>query len=242
MLTEQKKKKKKSLRQKLASKFSQMKKKPEDENLLVETVSELKSVVHDMKEIFEEIDKTFEEETEKEKTFWDRIRSKIPQRFQPEEIKKEKQQKQKIRSNKERLKKLEEVLEQFEAITTMPGKEDMLADEYMKLLRQDMGSKFKDEDLEKVIDEMKLELYRSIEDMNAQIRLLKTALETITEQLTEQGIQLDRIEEKVDVVDKKLDKAQELIKKVARRLTGNNILILVLAGSVLSLLALSIIR
>ena len=133
-------------------------------------------------------------------------------------------------------------MSQFEAISTMPGKEDMLAEEYLKLLKQDMGSKFKDEDLEKVIDEMKLEIYRSMEDINAQIRLLKTALETITEQLTEQGIQLERIEEKVDVVDKKLDKAQELIKKVARRLTGNNILILVLAGSVLSLLALSIVR
>ncbi len=241
-MTEQKKKKKKSIRQKLASKFSQIKKKPEDENLLAETISELKSVVRDMKEIFEEIDKTFEEETEKEKTFWDKLKSKMPQRLQPQDIRKEKQQKQKIRSNKERLEKLEDALSQFEAISTMPGKEDMLAEEYLKLLKQDMGSKFKDEDLEKVIDEMKLEIYRSMEDINAQIRLLKTALETITEQLTEQGIQLERIEEKVDVVDKKLDKAQELIKKVARRLTGNNVLILVLAGSVLSLLALSIIR
>ncbi len=240
-IEEKDKKKKKSLMKKLTSKFASLKKQPEESDLLVETVSELKSVVKDLKEIFDDIDHSLDEKIENELSFWQKVQTKLPKAFQSEDLKQKTQQKSKIKTNKEKLTDLEETLDRFESFAKM-GNTDMLAEEYLRLVEKEGGNQELSEELEKALDELKLEIYKSIEDMNSQIKLLKTTLDVITEQLAEQGVQLDRIEEKVDVVDQKLNKTQELIKKISKKLTSNNILIFLLAGSVISLLVISVLK
>jgi methyl-accepting chemotaxis protein len=66
-------------------------------------------------------------------------------------------------------------------------------------------------------------------DLTAQISLIKSALDNMAGQLDEQGVALEGIDKKIDQIDGKLDRAHEMLKKISRQLTGNRMMMLVVA-------------
>ena len=74
-------------------------------------------------------------------------------------------------------------------------------------------------------------------DVGTQISLIKSALDNMAGQLDEQGVVLTNIDEKIEVLDTKMDKAQDLLVKISKKITGNRVIMLVIAGTATALIA-----
>ncbi len=229
--------KKKSLLEKLSTKFG--KNEPNDA-LLKEAVSELKDLVSGMKDMFDEFDDKYDEKLEQDRSILEKVQSKLPKFLQAPDVQNQERQRKKIESNKFALTKLEDSLSKIE-LATSGNNVDLLSMEeaYIDLLKQEQPGLSDEKAIstfEERLKRMEENFANSISDMSASISLIKSSLDNMAGQLEEQGVVLTNIDQKVDVLDTKLDKAQELIEKVSKQITGNRVIILITATAISAIL------
>jgi hypothetical protein len=216
-------KKKKSLSEKLGISKSQ---RPDE--LVTETLTELKDIVSTMKEVFAEFEVGYENQLEEERSAWDKFSSKIPF-LQSSDIKAQEHRKNRIKTNKSNLEGLEDNLAKLDMIlNSSQGNFEAFGQQYMDLIAP--GRKSDDEAIKELEDKMSIMQTNMVEAMgqlSGQIRVMKSALDNIAGQLDEQGVVLDGIDTKIDVLDTKMDKANDLIKKVSNQINNNRLLFLV---------------
>ncbi len=222
-----KKKEKKSILKKIGEKLG---KKESTDDLIEETLTELKDIVSSMKDVFEEFDESYTETLKQKRGTLGKLKSTLPSFMKPDEIKREEKRLQKIRRNKSTLAALEDSIAKLDiALRTSRKNYEEIGDAYLNLVKMEAGGK-EDEAIKKVEERMnQLEgnIAEAMSQLTAQIGLIKNSLDNMAGQLEEQGVIIKGIDEKVDVLDSKLDKAQQLIKEVSRKITGNRVIILI---------------
>lgn len=229
MEQEQKQKKKKSLARKIGEKFGRG---PDADELMQETLSDLTDIVGSMKNVFEDFEEGYEKQLDEERSTWRKLQSKLPSFLQAEKMKTEDSRIKRIKSNRSNLSELEDNLKKLEIIISS-GKSsmEMLGQAAINVAIPGETSEKAMNELESRINSMENNVSESMNNLNAQISLIKSALDNMAGQLDEQGVVLVNIDEKIDVLDSKLDKAQEMLIKISRKLTGNRVIMLVVAGS-----------
>ncbi|OLS22354.1 MAG: hypothetical protein HeimC2_29900 [Candidatus Heimdallarchaeota archaeon LC_2] len=229
MEQEQKQKKKKSLARKIGEKFGRG---PDADELMQETLSDLTDIVGSMKHVFEDFEEGYEKQLDEERSTWRKLQSKLPSFLQAEKMKTEDSRIKRIKSNRSNLSELEDNLKKLEIIISS-GKSsmEMLGQAAINVAIPGETSEKAMNELESRINSMENNVSESMNNLNAQISLIKSALDNMAGQLDEQGVVLVNIDEKIDVLDSKLDKAQEMLIKISRKLTGNRVIMLVVAGS-----------
>ncbi|MCE7736722.1 MAG: hypothetical protein GPJ54_17705 [Candidatus Heimdallarchaeota archaeon] len=229
MEQEQVQKKKKSLARKIGEKFGRG---PDADELMTETLSDLTDIVGSMKLVFEDFEDGYEKQLDEERSSWQKLQSKLPGFLQASKMKTEEKRFNRIKSNKSNLGELEDNLKKLEMIISsgqtnleVLGQAALNAAVPGELSSKSM-SEFEDR-----LQTMEQNVSSSMNDMGAQISLIKSALDNMAGQLDEQGVTLENIDEKIDTIDGKLDKAQEMLVKISRKLTGNRVIMLVIAGT-----------
>ncbi|MHA2253459.1 MAG: hypothetical protein ACXAD7_24085, partial [Candidatus Kariarchaeaceae archaeon] len=86
-------------------------------------------------------------------------------------------------------------------------------------------------EIESKMEKMQDNMADAMGDITSQISLIKSALDNMAGQLDEQGVLLGDIDEKIEVIDGKLDKAHDMLRKISKQITGNRIMMLVVAGT-----------
>jgi len=219
---QEQKKKKKSLR----SRFG---KKPQTDELVTDTLSELKDIVNGMKNIFTEFDEGYEAQLEEDRNVWEKMQSKLPSFLQfSDNVKTEERRKSRIKNNKDNLDMLNDSLAKLEIVLTSSHNNfEAMESEYMKaIMPETSGDNQAIKDLETRMDQMEGNIAEAMQHLSGQVRLIKSSMDNMAGQLDEQGVVLEDIDGKIDVLDTKLDKAQELIKKVSKQITNGRLLFL----------------
>jgi DNA repair ATPase RecN len=224
--TRKKKKKEKSVLKKITDKLSRDETEPDD--LVLDTIGELKDIVGSMRNVFEEFEDGYDKQLEEERSSWQKIQSKLPQFLQSSSTKTEEHRVKRIKNNKNNLSDLEENLSKLEIILSSSNQSlDMLSEAYVKTAS--VGSKDEEKtvrEIEARMDKMQQDITGAMGEMTAQITLIKAALDNMAGQLDEQGVKLDGIDGKIDTIDGKLDKAHEMLKKISKQITGNRLIML----------------
>ncbi len=227
MSTTHKKKSKKSLMKKIGEKLGR---KDNTDDLIEETLTELKDIVGSMRDVFEEFDESYSESLKEKRGGLGRLKSTLPSFIKPADIKQEEARLKKIRRNKSTLAALEDSIAKLDlALRTSRQNYEEIGDAYLNLVKLEAGGK-EDEAIRKVeerMNQMESNIAEAMSQLTAQIGLIKNSLDNMAGQLEEQGVIIKGIDEKVDVLDTKLDKAQKLIKEVSRKITGNRVIILI---------------
>lgn len=208
-----------------ASKLFGKNQKPDE--LINETLTELKDIVGNMRDVFEEFDRGYEEQLEEDRSAWEKVQAKIPF-LQTKDIKAQERRRDRIKSNKNHLSELEDNLAKLDMVLNSSSENfEAMGKEYMNMVMP--NQKHDDtavKELEKKMSEMQMNIAEAMGQLSGQIRVMKTAMDNIAGQLDEQGVVLEGIDSKIDVLDTKLDKAQDLIKKVSNQITNNRLLFL----------------
>ena len=238
----QKKKEKKSLIKKIGEKLG---KKDDADDLIEETFEELKDIVSSMKEVFEEFDHSYTEKKKKKRGTVGKLKASLPSFLKPDDIKLEERRLEKIRRNKKTLSTLEDSIAKLELVLkTSRQNYDELGEAYLNLVKlESNGNENKAiEKIEERMNQLESNVATAMEQLTSQIVLIKNSLDNMAGQLEEQGVVLHGIDQKVDVLDSKLDKAQELIKEVSRKITGNRVIILIAITAVSTVLLSGLVR
>lgn len=233
-MSEQETKKKKGLMKKFSSKFKG--EKPDE--LVMETLGELKGIVSSMRGIFEEFEKGYDEQLEEDRTSLQKIQVKLPKFLQSGHMKTEEHRMKRIKGNKETLGELEDNFNKLEMVlTSSTSSLENISEAYVNTAipgKKDSGAL---EELESKMELMQENMSNALGDINTQISLIKSALDNMAGQLDEQGVVLTNIDEKIEVLDTKMDKAQDLLVKISKKITGNRVIMLVIAGTATALIA-----
>ncbi|MHA2171450.1 MAG: hypothetical protein ACXAC2_01305 [Candidatus Kariarchaeaceae archaeon] len=225
----QKKKRKKGLVQKIGEKLG---KGPTADELAKETLSELTDIVGSMKDIFKEFEDGYFEQLTEERTSWDKVQAKLPSFLQKGKIKVEEKRMDRIKSNKSNLSELEDNLRKLDLVLSSSSASfESLGEAYIRTAIPGQANEETIKELEKKMETMQENISDAMGDLTAQISLIKSALDNMAGQLDEQGVALEGIDKKIDQIDGKLDRAHEMLKKISRQLTGNRIMMLVVAGT-----------
>ncbi len=238
----QKKKEKKSLIKKIGEKLG---KKDDADDLIEETFEELKDIVSSMKEVFEEFDHSYTETINEKRGTVGKLKASLPSFLKPDDIKLEERRLEKIRRNKKTLSTLEDSIAKLELVLkTSRQNYDELGEAYLNLVKlESNGNENKAiEKIEERMNQLESNVATAMEQLTSQIVLIKNSLDNMAGQLEEQGVVLHGIDQKVDVLDSKLDKAQELIKEVSRKITGNRVIILIAITAVSTVLLSGLVR
>ncbi|MDH5404058.1 MAG: hypothetical protein OEY49_16290 [Candidatus Heimdallarchaeota archaeon] len=231
----QEKKKKKGLAKKLSEKIGRD---SEPDTLVVDTLGELKQIVGSMKDVFGQFETGYSEQLEEERTRWEKVQSKLPGFMQNKSTKVEEHRLNRIKSNKGNLAELEDNLSKLELLlSTSNSSLETIGETYLKTAAT--GKEVDNStliELEKKMEKMQENMSDAMNDMNAQIRLIKTALDNMAGQLDEQGLILEDIDDKIDVIDTKMDKAQDMLKKISNKITGNRLIMLAVIGTATALM------
>lgn len=232
---DEKKKKKddKSIFKRLTDKLSSDPE-PEPDELVLDTLGELKGIVGSMRHVFEDFETGYSKQLEEERGIKQKLESKLPESLQSSTTKNQMKRMDRIKNNKTNLKDLEDNLSKLElVISSSTSSLESLSQAAVQT--QAVTSKSNDkavEDLELRMQQMQENITQSMGDMTAQISLIKAALDNMAGQLDEQGVKLDGIDGKIDTIDGKLDKAHEMLKKISKQITGNRLIMLaVFAGA-----------
>ncbi|MCY3410049.1 MAG: hypothetical protein INQ03_00300 [Candidatus Heimdallarchaeota archaeon] len=234
-MSEQEQTKKKGLIKKISEKF----KGERPDELVMETLTELKDIVSSMKNVFEEFEEGYEEQLEEERTAWQKMQTKLPSFLQSSQTKSEMHRMERIKSNKSTLAELEDNFNKLEMVlTSSSATMESISEAYINTA---IPAHSRNDDaimeLEKRMEMISENMSASLGDINAQISLIKSALDNMAGQLDEHGVVLDGIDSKVNVLDEKMDKAQNMLEKISKKLTGNRIILLVIAGTATALIA-----
>lgn len=223
------KKKKKSLAQKLGEKFG---KGPSADELVQETLQDLTSIVGSMKDVFAEFEDGYEDQLRDERNTWQKLQSKLPNFLQAQKTQIEEKRMTKIKRNRKNLAELEDNLSKLDIVLSS-GKTNFeaLGQAYINTAVPGQKDDKSLKELEAKVESMQSNMTGAMGDITAQISLIKSALDNMAGQLDEQGVALENIDSKIDTIDSKLDKAHEMLKKISRQLTGNRVLLLIVAGS-----------
>ncbi len=223
------KKKKKSIARKIGEKLG---KGPTTDVLVKETLSELTDIVGSMRDVFKEFEHGYDDQLADERSGWDKFQAKLPGFLQKENIKLEENRMKRIKSNKSNLSELEDNLKKLDLVLSSSSSTfESLGEAYIKTAVPGKADEKSLKELERRMENMQENVSDAMGDLTAQISLIKSALDNMAGQLDEQGVILSDIDEKIDIIDGKLDKAQAMLKKISRQITGNRVLMLVIAGT-----------
>ncbi len=223
-----KKKKKSSLLKRIGGKIRG----EEKDEMVMETLNELKDIVSNMKDVFEQFESGYEIQLEEERTAWQKFQSKLPKFLQSKQLKNENRRIERIKSNKSTLAELEDNFNKLEIVlSTSTNNLESLGEVFVDTAIPGSPTDDAIEELEQKMEDMQQNLANALDNINVQISLIKTALDNMAAQLDEQNVILEGVDEKIDVIDSKLDRAQEMLKKISKKITGNRLLMLVIAGT-----------
>ena len=224
-----KQKTKKSFAQKIGAKFG---KGPTSDELVKETLEDLTDIVGSMKDVFNDFEEGYEEQLLEDRSSWEKLQPKLPKFLQPEKTKIEQRRMGKIKRNRDNLAELEDNLRKLDIVLSS-GKAsfEAMGQAYINTVVPGEKSGEAMKELEAKVNAMQNNMSESMSDLAAQISLIKSALDNMAGQLDEQGVVIGNIDSKIDKIDTKLDKAHDMLKKISKQLTGNRVLILVIAGS-----------
>ncbi|MHA2501519.1 MAG: hypothetical protein ACXAE3_01420 [Candidatus Kariarchaeaceae archaeon] len=228
---EQKKKKDKSVLKKISSKLSR---EQDPDNLVLDTLGELKGIVSSMRGIFEDFEDGYSKQLDEERGMMQKLESKLPKALQSSATKNQMKRMDRIKGNKSNLGELEDNLSKLELVlSSSTSSLESLSQAYVDTHAVTSKSKDKSiEELEAKMESMQENITDAMSEMTAQISLIKTALDNMAGQLDEQGVALEGIDGKIDTLDSKLDQAHEMLKKISKQITGNRLIMLaVFAGA-----------
>jgi len=222
-------KKKKSLAKRIGQKFGRG---PSGDELVKETLSDLTDIVSSMKIVFEEFESGYEGQLSEERSTWKKMQSKLPGFLQAKDMKLEEQRMDRIKTNRTSLSDLEDNLRKLDMVLSS-GKTsfEAMGEAYINTAIPGRSDDAALQELETRIASIEDNVGGAMEDMTAQIGLIKSSIDNMAGQLDEQGVTLTNIDEKIDVIDSKLDRAQEALKKISRQLTGNRVMMIVIVGT-----------
>lgn len=231
---EEKKKKKKGLMTRIGNRI---KGETKDE-LVLDTLSELKDIVGSMRDVFDQFEDGYEKQLEEDRSTWEKLQTKLPKFMQSTEIKNEERRLTRIKTNKGTLDNLEDNFSKLELVlssstATIESMSEAYLDSAIPGEKNDKAL----EDLEKRMDDIENNLGSALDGINVHISLIKTALDNMAAQLDDQGVVLEGIDEKIDVIDDKLDVAHKMLKKISKQITGNRIMMLAVIGGTVFLVS-----
>ena len=231
---EEKKKKKKGLMTRIGNKI----KGDTKDELVLDTLSELKGIVGSMKDVFDQFEDGYEQQLEEERSSWGKLQSKLPKFMQSTDIKNEERRMTRIKTNKDTLEDLEDNFSKLEMVlSSSTATIESMSEAYLdSAIPGDKNQKALD-DWEKRMDDVENNLGSALDGINVHISLIKTALDNMAAQLDEQGVVLEGIDDKIDVIDDKLDVAHKLLKKISKQITGNRIMMLAIIGGTVFLVS-----
>jgi len=236
--SQEKKKKKddKSLLKRLGDKFSRD---PDPDELVLDTLGELKDIVGSMRTVFEDFESGYSKQLEEDRGLKEKLETKLPGVLQSKVTKNQNKRMDRIRVNRSNLSNLEDNLAKLELVlSTSTSSLESLSQ--AALDTQVVSSKSNDraiQELELRMAQMQENIAGSMNEMTAQISLIKAALDNMAGQLDEQGVKLEGIDTKIDTIDTKLDKAHEMLRKISKQITGNRLIMLAVIGGVAFYLA-----
>ena len=208
----------------LGEKFKKQKK---PDVLMNQTLNELTEIVGSMRDIFNEFDESYDAQLDEERSLWDRMQAKMPSVFQlSENVKNEEKRKKRIKMNKHHLDELHDNLNKLDIVLNNSSTNFQdLEEDYIDAISSKNNNLDKKNVYEK-INTMETNMAEAVQQLSGQIRLIKSAMDNMAGQLDEQGVKLEGIDGKIDVIDTKLDHAQELIRKVSKQITNGRLLFL----------------
>ena len=235
MEQDQKKKKKRGL-----LRFS---KDPEPDEMVIDTLGELKDIVGSMRDVFQDFEKGYSKQLEEERSGWQKIESKLPKMLQTGSTKSQEERMGRIKNNKENLTSLEDNLSKLELVLASgSSSNEAITQAYLQAASGGKSSDKAVEDLEKRMKQMQEDLTNSMSEMTAQISLIKSALDNMAGQLDEHGVKLEGIDGKIDTIDTKLDKAHEMLKKIATKINNNRIIALAVVGGIAAIILSNVLK
>jgi uncharacterized coiled-coil protein SlyX len=230
----QNKKKKKGIISRIGNKI----KGDAKDELVLDTLSELKDIVGSMREVFDQFEDGYEQQLTEERSTWDKIQIKLPKFMQSTEIKNEERRMERIRSNKNTLGDLEDNFTKLELVlTSSTATIESMSEAYLDSAIPGEKNAKAVQDLEKRMSDVENNLGSALEGINVQMSLIKTALDNMASQLDDQGVVMEGIDEKIDVIDDKLDVAHTMLKKISKKITGNRIMMFAVVGGVAFILS-----
>lgn len=234
-------KKKQTFAKRIGSKFSH-KEKPDE--LLNNTMNELVDIVSTMKDVFHEFDEGYEQQLQTDQTSWEKLQRKLPSFLQSKNVQVEEHRKSRIKTNRKNLELLEDNLHKLDIVLNSASKDvELLGERYLDIvLPENSRTEEKIEELENYMSAMQTNISTALNDFNSQLQLIKSTMDNMAGQLSEQGVVLEGIDSKVDVLDTKLDKAQSLLKKISRQVTGNRVLMIVAFTAVASAVVVNLLK
>ena len=228
-MEQEQQKKKKSLTQRISEKLGRG---PDTDELMRDTLHDLTDIVSSMKNVFQDFETGYDEQLQEERSTWEKFQSKLPGFMQSSSMKNDEERVKRIKSNKSNLSELEDNLKKLEMVISSGSTSlEQLSEAYINSAIPGEKSDRALSELEKRMEMMEANVAGAMEDLAAQITLIKSALDNMAGQLDEQGVQLTNIDEKIDTLDGKLDKAHDMLKTISRKLTGNRVIMLVVAGT-----------
>ncbi len=216
---------------------------PSEKELIMGFIQDLETVLESMESMAEDIDLGYSDQVIKNRNLSSKILASLPKFIQPTQIKRQNEKVTEIRESKRKMKLLRGTLASInESIGSMdlsaaPSENLEVGNRIYELAYP--GEQFSTKKvgtLEERLQILENSFLTTMDRMEEQMIQISKNLATLTQRLNEQGVKIDQIDNKITEVDTKIQKVQSTLRKISNKLTQNRTLLVLLAGSVITLI------
>lgn len=212
-------------------------KEPDQREVVEHFIADLKGITTSIADLVEDLGEEYEEQVIKERSTIQKTMARLPGFLQPASLREEEQERRKLSSVKTRVITLNASLDQIEeAMTDVPLTQEEVGRRIYEVAYP--GQELTEANLSELegrINEIEQSFFASLEAINTQMATLTQTLTQISEKLNDQGVVLERMDDKLDRVETKVDQARVTLEKISNKLTQNKVLLAFLLGAVVVL-------
>ncbi|MFX1511828.1 MAG: hypothetical protein ACFFCQ_04515 [Promethearchaeota archaeon] len=205
-------------------------------------LQDLRDVSESLQAIIEEMETRYNEQVIHQRSFPSRLISKLPDQMKPPDKRLQDQRRSKIERISKKLKAIIESLANLdESIRCIENEEDeeLLGRRIYELMYPNQPIQVaRIDELNAKIDEFEASFLSSLENLNEKMGSISLTLSDFADSLVEQGVQLEKMNEKIEVCSTKLDEVQLKLIEISKKLTNRTLLAFV-AGAAIGALTLA---
>lgn len=212
-------------------------KQPDQRDIIQNFFQDLRTVAGSIEELVEDLGEEFENQVIKERSRIEKTFAKLPSFLQPSKIKESEHERKKLSSVSSRVHHLSTSLDQIEEVMVeIPLTEEEVGKRIYEVAYP--GQEISEENIDNIetrFQELESKFFDSLKVMQEQMHTVMSALTQISEKLSDQGVVLKQMDDKLDRVETKIDLARITLEKISKKLTQNKVILAFLLGAVIIL-------
>ena len=204
--------------------------------MLQNFVQDLDDITESIGSLLDDMHEGYEDQITSKRSGARRFVARMPMFLQSKELREEQSKLQDINSARDRVSVLAGALKEVgNALTELPSEEEMGRRIYNVAYPQDKQiDPKKAANLEERLSQLETSFLDSLDQISGQVTQITENLHSLSGQMEEQGVIIGGIDQKLDRVESKLEKAEKSLRDISKKMTQNRVLLAFLGGSAIA--------